>query len=211
VLYPLGSDREFFGARGRIWGYWGRFTPSVSVSREFLAVKDTVSASGAPVLDPGGVTNGDAALGWQINHRWSAEAGASKGFYSDDNRRESVRAGGGYRARLARPRVALEYAWSYTDFDFKSGSYFTPLASVKHAAGIAVSGWAERASLDWGARYRFTPLFSGNFDDLFIHSWSGYVDCVLFHHIPAGIDGYYSIDNNEYTTWGLTLSASARW
>jgi tetratricopeptide (TPR) repeat protein len=211
VLFPPGADRDFFGPRGRIWGYWGRLTPSASVSREFLPLKRTDPATGAGTLDPGGVTSGDLSLGWQIDHRWSAEAGASRGFYSDDNRRWAARAGGEFRARLGRPRIQLEYVWSFTDFDSTSRSYFTPLNAVRHAAGVSMSGWAERASLDWGARYQFTPLFSSNFPDLFIHSWSGWVNLVLFGSIPAGVDGYYSIDNNQYTTWGVTASASLRW
>lgn len=211
VLYPIGGDRDFFGPRGRLWGYWGRLTPSASVSREFFPLKETDTTTGARTLTPGGVTNGDVSLGWQINHRWSADAGATKGFYSDDNERTTVRAGGAFRARLARPRVTLDYAWSYTDFDLPSRSYFTPLASAKHTVGASVNGWAERASLDWGARYQFAPLFSGNFPDLFINSWSGYLNLVLFGCVPAGVDGYYSIDNNQYTTWGVTVSTSVRW
>jgi tetratricopeptide (TPR) repeat protein len=211
VLYPLGGERDFFGPRGRLWGYWGRLTPSASVSREFLPLKETDTTTGARKLTPGGVTNGEVSLGWQFNHRWSADAGASKGFYSDDNDRTTVRAGGAFRARLARPRIALDYAWSYTDFDLPSLSYFAPLASAKHVVGASMSGWADRASLDWGARYQFAPLFSGNFPDLFINSWSGYLNLVLFGRVPAGVDGYYSIDNNQYTTWGVTVSTSVRW
>jgi tetratricopeptide (TPR) repeat protein len=217
VLYPLRGEKDFFGARGRLWGYWGRFTPSAGVSRDFLPIKETavVDSAGTPItrrsILPGGVTNGDLSLGWQIDHRWSADAGVSRGFYSDENRRTTVRAGGAYRARLARPRIAFDYAWSYTDFDTVSRSYFTPLASTRQSAGVSVSGWAEWASLDWGARYQFIPIFSGNFTDLFINSWSGYVDLVLFGHVPAGVDGYYSIDNNQYTTWGLNVSAAVRW
>jgi Flp pilus assembly protein TadD len=211
VLYPLGGDRTFVGARGRLWGYWGRLTPSVSAAREFLPLKGQDPTTGSRRLEPGGVTAGEFALDWQIDHRWSADAAASRGFYSDENRRTTLGAGGRYCARLARPRVALDYAWSYTDFDSPSQSYFTPLASAKHTAGISVSGYAERSSLDWGARYQLTSLFSGNFPDLFIHSWSGSVDLVLFDLVPAGIGGYYSIDNQHYSTWGLTVSAQARW
>jgi tetratricopeptide (TPR) repeat protein len=210
VLYPL-RDRDFFGARGRLWGYWGRFTPSASVSREFLPIKETDAGTDERSLAAGAVTNGDASLDWQIDHRWTADASLSRGYYTDDNRRTTVRAGGTYRARLARPRVALEYAWSYTDFDFASRSYFTPLASTRQTAGISIAGWADRLSLDYGVRYRFTPLFSSNFADLFINSWSAYLNGVPFGHVPVALDGYASVDNNRYTTWGITASAQARW
>jgi tetratricopeptide (TPR) repeat protein len=207
VLYPLRSDTDFLGVRGRVWGYWGRVTPSASVSREFLPIKDRTTRS----LLPGGVTNAELALGWQGSPRWWANAAVSRGLYSDENRRSGARAGLAYRMHLGRPRVALDYAWSYTDWDSASASYFTPLASVKHTVGIALDGWSDRLSLDYGARYQFSPIFSGNFPDLCINAWSGYLDAVLFDCIPVGLEGFYSIDNNQYTTWGLTASASVRW
>ncbi len=207
VLYPLGTDEEFLGVRGRVWGYWGRVTPSASVAREFLPIKNRTTQT----VEPGGVTNAELALGWQASPRWSASAAVSRGLYSDENRRSGVRAGLAYRMRLGRPRLTLDYAWSYTDYDSASSSYFTPLASVKHAAGIALNGWSDRLALDYGVRYQFSPILSGNFPDLFINAWSGYLDAVLFDHIPVGVEGSYSIDNNQYTTWGLTASASIRW
>jgi len=27
----------------------------------------------------------------------------------------------------------------------------------------------------------------------------------------VGVEGYYSVDNHSYKTWGLTLSGSVRW
>ena len=210
VLYPLRGTTEFFGPRARAWGYWGRFTPSAGVSRDFFARK-TTAASGARRLEPGGVTNAEIALGWQPDARWLADVAASRGFYSDGNERTGVRTGGTYRARLGRPRLALDYAWSWTDFDFASGDYFTPLQSVKHTAGVSLDGWAERPALDWGARYQVAPILSGNFENIVVHSWSGYCNVILAGVMPLSVDGWYSVDNNDYTTWGATVSAGVRW
>ncbi len=207
VLYPLRGDDHFLGLRGRAWGTWGRLTPGLSVSREFLPIKDLPTRT----VEPGGVTNADLSLGWQWSARWWADASVSRGFYSDDNGRSGARAGLSYRLLPGRPRVALEGAVSYTDWARRSASYFTPLASWKPAGGISLDGWADALALDYGARYRFSPIFSSNFEDLFINAWSGYLDAVLFGCLPVGVEGSYSIDNNRYTTWGVTLSASARW
>jgi hypothetical protein len=211
VLFPLRGDTDFFGARARVWGYWGRVTPSAGVSRDFVAIKETDAVTGARTLAPGGVTNAEAAVDWRIDTRWSVNAAVSKGFYSDENERTGVLAGGAFRARLGRPRLTLDYAWSYTDYDFASPSYFTPLSSVRHAAGISADGWAERPALDWGARYQVSPILSGNFEDIVIHAWSGYFNLILADRFPVGVEGSYSIDNNEYTTWGVTASAGVRW
>lgn len=210
VLFPLRGAADFFGPRARVWGYWGRFTPSAGVTRDFFARK-TTAATGSRRLETGGVTNGEIALGWQPDARWSAGLAGSKGFYSDGNERTGARAEGAWRARVGRPRLALDYAWSWTDYDFASGNYFTPLASVKHSAGISLDGWADRPALNWGARYQVSPILSGNFDDIVIHSWSGYFDVIVADAVPLSVEGWYSVDNNDYTTRGATVSAGLRW
>jgi hypothetical protein len=184
-------------------------TPSASISRDFFPRKLTAT-SGERRLEPGGVTNTTVALGWQPGARWIADAAMSGGFYSDGNERAGVRAGGAYRARLARPRIALDYAWSWTDFQFASGNYFTPLQSVKHTAGIAFSGWADNPTLDWGARYQISPILSSNFPDIVVNSWIGWLNLNPGGRLPLGVEGWYSVDNNDYQTWGVSVSAGLR-
>ncbi len=112
---------------------------------------------------------------------------------------------------MKHPSTTLDYAVSHTGFDFASASYFTPLESVRHAAGIAVSGESERASLEYGARYQIALVLSSNFEDILTNTWSGYLNLTAHDSFPLGIEGSYSRDNNAYETWYLGFSAAARW
>jgi len=82
---------------------------------------------------------------------------------------------------------------------------------VKHAAGITATGYSERAAMDYGARYEFSFLTSSNFDDIAANVWSAYLNGTILDGVPLGVEGYYSVDNHSYRTWGLTLSGSVRW
>ncbi len=211
VLFPLGGDESFFGFNARVWGYAGRLTPSAGAGREFIPIKTTDAVTGARVLVPGGVTSTDVGLRWDWSGRASASGSFSKAFYTDDN--ERTRAGGvlTYRLRHAQPRLAADYGLTWSDFSKTSASYFTPLESVRHAAGITASGSSERAGIDYGARYEFSFMQSGNFDDITANMGSVYVNGTVFNAIPLGLEAYYSVDNHSYRTWGLTLSGSVRW
>jgi tetratricopeptide (TPR) repeat protein len=211
VRFPLGSDDDFFGARSRLWAYLGRFTPSAGIRRELLPIKITDATTGARRIDPGGVTNADGSLAWNVNARASLTGGFAKGFYSDDNERSTASLGAAYRVLARQPGVTLDYGWSWTDFSFRSPSYFTPLNSVKHAVGVSANGYSDHASLDYGARYQISAILSSNFEDIAINAWSAYADAVLFGALPVGVEGSYSVDNNDYKTWSLVLSASVRW
>jgi tetratricopeptide (TPR) repeat protein len=211
VLFPLGGDDDFFGFNGRVWGYRGRLTPSAGVRRDFIAIKTSDPGTGALVLVPGGVTTGDLGLRWDWSGRGSASGSFSKASYTDDNERTSVGGLLEYRITGMKPRVGVDYGLTWSDFSKTSTSYFTPLESVRHAAGITASGYSESASIDYGARYEFSFMTSGNFDDIAANAWSANVGGTLLDAVPFGLEGYYSVDNHSYRTWGLTLSASVRW
>ena len=210
VLYPLGQDDDFFGFHSRLWGYFGRFSPSLGVSRDFVAIK-TVDATGGNVLVPGGVTDAGLDLRWDWSGRGHAEGSFSRATYTDDNERTRVAGSVGYRINARQPRLTLDYGLTWSDFSKPSPSYFTPLESVKHAAGVTASGYSERGALDYGARYEFSFLTSTNFDDIASNVWSAYLNGTVLGEIPLGVEGYYSVDNHSYATWGLTLSGSVRW
>ena len=208
VLYPLIGDDDFLGWNARAWWFAGRLTPAASVRREYFPLKSTL---GPPRILSGRQTVVAADLGWQWNGRGSASAGLEQGTYSDDNERSTVRAGAAYRVRLKKPATTLDYAVTLTDYKFRSSSYFTPLESVRHAAGVAVSGYSERADLDYGARYQAALLLSSNFEDILTNTWSAYVNVTALNTFPLGIEGSYSRDNNSYETWYVGVSAGARW
>jgi tetratricopeptide (TPR) repeat protein len=211
VLYALGSDKDFFGFNARLWRYFGRFSPSVAVHREFVAIKTNDTVTGARVLVPGGVTNADAVLRYDWNGRVNASGTFTKSFYTDDNERASVGGKVGYRLRRAQPRIAADYGLGWSDFTKTSTSYFTPLQSVRHAAGLEATGYSEKASLDYGARYEFSFLTSSNFDDVSTNTGTLYLNGTLLGSLPLGVEVYGSVDNHSYKTWGLTLSGSVRW
>ena len=211
ALFPLRADDDFFGFNARAWGYYGRVTPSLSVRRDFVPIKEIDPSTGARTLVPGGAFDAELAATWDWNAHGSFRGAISNGLYTDDNDRSTISGKVAYRARLARPKVTLDYALRWSDFARASASYFTPLNSVRHALGVSLAGYHEPAALDYGARYEFAHLQSSNFEDITTNSWALYGDIYLFDFIPIGAEGYYSIDNNDYETWGLTLSAGARW
>lgn len=211
VLFPLREDDDFVGFNSRVWGYIGRVTPSLSVRHDFIAIKETSSTTGARTLVPGGVTNAEGTLRWDWNGHGSVTGLFSKGTYTDDNDRSTVSGTVAYRVNHGQPRLTLDYGLAWSDFARGSSSYFTPLQGVKHSAGLSANGYSERAAIDYGARYQFSYLRSSNFDDIATNVWSGYADAIVFDAIPLGAEGYYSVDNHSYRTWGVTLSASARW
>ncbi|MGE5175664.1 MAG: tetratricopeptide repeat protein [Hyphomicrobiales bacterium] len=208
VLYPLRGDDRFVGWSGRVWGFAGRFTPSLGVHRDYLAIK---SITGPREIRAGDQTVTDAGLDWQWNGRGTIGASFAKGLYSDDNERTSLAGLVRYRVRARVPFVTLDYGAGYTDFLRTSRSYFTPLASVRHAAGALLSGYSDRAALDYGIRYQFAAVLSSNFDDIFTNTVSAYLNGTALGSLPLGIEGSWSRDNNAYETWSLGISASARW
>ncbi len=211
VLFPLGKDDDFFGFHARLWRYVGRFTPSAGVRRDFIAIKTTDPGSGLPVLLPGGGTNADLGLRWDQSGRMNASGSFSKTYYTDDNQRTSLAGGAAYRLRRRVPKVTVDYGLTWADYTKRSASYFTPLESVRHAAGIAMTGYSERAAIDYGARYEFSFLQSSNFRDIAANVWSANVGGTLLDALPLALEGYYSVDNHSYRTWGVTLSGSVRW
>jgi tetratricopeptide (TPR) repeat protein len=211
VLFPLGSDRDFVGFNARLWGYAGRLTPSVGATRDFIAIKTTDTGTGARVLVPGGVTNTDLGLRWDPNARVTASGSFAKSFYTDDNERTSVGGDVAYRFRRVEPRLAIDYGLTWSDFSKTSTSYFTPLQSVRHAAGVTAAGYSERGSVDYGARYEFSFMQSGNFEDISTNTGSVYLNGTVLGSLPLGVEAYGSVDNHSYRTWGLTLSGSVRW
>jgi hypothetical protein len=122
-----------------------------------------------------------------------------------------VHAGGAWRFRLNRPSLTADYTFSFTDFDFSSASYFTPLESVRNAFGVSMTGYSEKVGLDYGARYQLQIVNSTNFDNIATSTWTGNVGATLFGEIPLGLDASYSRDNNDYETWSIAISASGRW
>jgi len=211
VLYPLGTDGDFFGFNARAWGYVGRLSPSAGVRRDFVAIKTTDPGTGSRVLVPGGMTATDVGLRWDWSGRGSASGSVSLASYTDDNEKRSAGGLVAYRVAGLKPRLTLDYGLAWSDFDKPSSSYFTPLKSVRHAAGVTASGYSERASIDYGARYEFSFLQSANFEDIASNAWSANVSGTLLGALPLGIEGYFSVDNHSYHTWGLTLSGSVRW
>jgi tetratricopeptide (TPR) repeat protein len=211
VLFPLGSDKDFLGFNARVWGYAGRLSPSVGAARDFIAIKTTDAGTGARVLVPGGVTNTDLGLRWDPNARVSATGSFAKSFYTDDNERTSLGGVLAYRFRRAQPRLSVDYVLTWSDFSKTSTSYFTPLQSVRHAAGVTAAGYSERGSLDYGARYEFSFMQSGNFEDISTNTGSVYLNGTVLGSLPLGVEAYGSVDNHSYRTWGLTLSGSVRW
>jgi tetratricopeptide (TPR) repeat protein len=211
VLFPLGSDDDFFGFNARVWGYAGRLTPSAGVRRDFIAIKETDAVTGVRTLVPGGMTSTDLGLRWDWNGRGSVNGAFSRASYTDDNDRTSVGGTVAYRLNTAQPRLTLDYGLTWSDFSKPSSSYFTPLESVRHAAGLGLAGYSDRSSLDYGARYEFSFMQSANFEDITSNAWSAYVNGSLLDGIPLGLEGYYSVDNHAYRTWGLTVSGMVRW
>ena len=208
VVYPLRGDDRFFGWNTRAWLFAGRWTPALFAHRDYVPIK----ADGvAPEILAGRQTVAGGDLAWQWSARGSATAGAEHGSYSDGNGRRTFRAGAAWRLRLARPGVGVDYGISYSDFDSSSASYFTPLKSTRHAAGIGISGYSEKASLDWGARYQFAAVLSSNFENIYTSTWSGWLNVTALDAIPLGLEASYSRDNNAYATWFLGASAAARW
>ena len=210
VLFPLGKDDDFFGFNSRVWGYVGRFSPSAGVRRDFIAIKTTDTVTGLPVLVPGGVTSGDLGLRWDWNGRGSLSGSFSKATFTDDNERTSAGGVVAYRVSGMDPRFTLDYGLTWSDFSKTSTSYFTPLESVRQAAGLTALGYSEGTSLEYGGRYEFSFLKSGNFEDITTNAWSAHVSGTLVN-ANVGMEGYYSVDNNSYRTWGLTLSGSVSW
>jgi hypothetical protein len=108
------------------------------------------------------------------------------------------------------PRFTVDYGATWSDFRKTSASYFTPLENVRHAAGITASGYSERSSFEYGGRYEFSFLQSANFQDIAANVWSAHLSGNLVN-ANVGMEGYYSLDNHSYRTWGLTLSGSVSW
>ena len=208
VLYPLSGDDDFFGWNARVWWHAGRFTPSLSAERGYVPIK---SVSGAREILAGDQTSAEAQLAWQWSARGSARLLAALGSYSDDNERTSFGAGAAYKIRLPVPSVTIDYGLLLRDFDQVSTSYFTPLESARHALGLALNGYSNRTALDYGLRYEFSHLSSDNFADIRAHAWSGYLNLASPYAVPIGIEGAYSIDNNDYETWYVGISGAVRW
>ncbi|HET9950584.1 MAG TPA: tetratricopeptide repeat protein [Candidatus Eisenbacteria bacterium] len=211
VLYPLTDDDVFTGWNARVWGYAGRFTPGLVARRTFLAIKGWQASAGANRFLPGHLTDLEGTLGWQWNARGSASLLGTKGETSDDNRRWLAGGTVAYRVRVGRPDVRLDYGLRFGDWDRRSPSYFTPLASTRHAAGVTVSGYAIAGDVEYGARYEFSHLSSSNFADIDANALSGWLNGIAGGRFPLGIEGSYSVDNNDYKTWYVGVSAGVRW
>jgi tetratricopeptide (TPR) repeat protein len=211
VLYPLTDDDAFTGWHARVWGYAGRFTPGLIARRTFLAIKGWEASSGTNRFVPGHLTDLEGTLGWQWNARGTASFVATTGETSDDNHRWLTGGTVAYRVRMGRPAVRLDYALRFADWNRQSPSYFTPLASTRHAAGITVSGFAVPGDLEYGARSEFSHLQSSNFADIDVNALSGWLNGVAAGRFPLGIEGAYSVDNNDYETWYVGVSGGIRW
>ena len=210
ALYPLVGDDDFVGWNGRVWRFTGRMTPSAGFSRNYIAIKDTLS-SGVLAFTPGHLDDYEAALGYQWNGRLTTDVLASRGLYSDDNQRWTVAGGAAYKARTGLPTITFDGRVTFQDWDFPSPNYFTPLNNIRGAAGVTFAGYTERPSLDYTFRYEFSGNGSSNFDDIWVHSWNGSLNVVLADRFPVGVDGAYAIDNNNYEAWYLGFSGSVRW
>src|SRR5262249_28199538 len=156
--------------------YLGRFSPSAGASRDFIAIKTNDERTGARVLLPGGVTNTDLGLRWDWSGRGSVSGSFTKSFYTDDNERSSVGGLIAYRIKRAQPRVGMDYGVTWSDFTKTSASYFTPLESVRNAGGLSLSGYSEKNSIDYGARYELAYLTSTNFPDIATNTGSVYLN-----------------------------------
>jgi len=211
VLYPLTGSDAFTGWSARVWGYAGRFTPGFTARRTFVALKGSDTSTGALQFQPGRVTDREASLAWQLDARGTASLVAGDADVSDGNRRR--RAGGrvAYRLRGGKPRWTIDYGLTFTDWDFRSPSYFTPLASRRHAGGLALSGFSDAGSLDYGARYELSHLASSTFDDIVTNAFSAYLNGTASGRVPVGIEGAWSVDNNDYKIWYLALHGAVRW
>jgi len=208
VDFPLLQVGDFVGWNLRAWSYLGRFTPSLGLRRAFVPIK---SSTGTPELLLGHQHVADGTLAWQWSGRGTIQAGLEHGTYSDGNARTGVRAGTTWRLRVRQPSLAVDYGFGYSDFDTTSDSYFTPLASTRHAAGLAVEGYTKRFGLSYGARYEFASIHSDNFAPIGTHTWSAQVNAAELGPIGFGLDGAYSRDNNDYRTWSFGLHAAAHW
>ena len=208
AAFPLLGAGSFVGWQLRSWSYLGRFTPALGVRRDYLPIKSTAVVN---ELELGHQIVADGKLTWQWGGRGTVESGIERGRYSDGNHRTAVRMGTTYRVRIRQPAVALDYGFGYSDFDTTSASYFTPLASTRHAAGVRLEGYTRRFGLSYGARYEFARLTSDNFAAIGTHTWSAQVNAADLGPIGFGIDGSFSRDNNAYQTWSLGLHAAARW
>jgi tetratricopeptide (TPR) repeat protein len=208
VDYPLLQVGDFVGWNLRAWSYLGRFTPSLGGRREFVPIK---APGTVPELKLGHQSVADGTLAWQWSGRGTVNTGLERGSYSDGNARTTGKAGTVYRLRVRQPSLAIDYGFSYTDFDTTSDSYFTPLASARHAAGIGVEGYTKRFGLTYGARYEFASIHSDNFSAIGTHTWSGQVNAADLGPIGLGLDGAFSRDNNDYRTWSFGIHAAAHW
>ncbi len=211
VLYPRDGGDAFTGWNARVWGYVGRWTPGVTARRTLLALKEWHAPTATLRFEPGHVIDVEGTLGYQWNARGSLSLAATRGETSDDNRRWRTGGTAAYRVRIGRPNVRLDYALAFADWDRRSPSYFTPLASTRHAGGLSLSGYASPGDLDYGARYELSHLASSNFNDIVAHSFSGYLNGTVAARIPLGLEASYSVDNNDYETWYVGLTGSARW
>ena len=211
VLYPRNGGDAFTGWNARVWGYAGRWTPGITARRTLLALKEWHPPTGTLRFEPGHLTDVEGTLGYQWNARGRLSLAATRGETSDDNRRWRTGGTAAYRVRIGRPNVRLDYALAFADWDRRSPSYFTPLASTRHAGGLSLSGYAAPGDLDYGARYELSHLASSNFNDIVAHSFSGYLNGTVAGRFPLGLETSYSVDNNDYETWYVGLTGSARW
>ena len=208
VSFPLLGVGNFMGWHARSWMFLGRLTPAVGVRRDFVPIKATLPVNELLLAHQ---TVVEGTLAWQWSGRGNANVGIERGDYSDGNARTAVRAGTGYRLRIRQPAVVLDYGFGFTDFDTTSSSYFTPLASMRHAVGVGLDGYTERFGLGYGARYQFSTIGSDNFAAIRTSTWSTHLNAADLGSLGVGIDGSYSRDNNAYETWSLRLHAAARW
>ncbi len=208
ATHPLLGVGNFVGWNARTWGFYGRLTPAFAVRRDFVPLKATSPVNEFQI---GRQTVVEGSLAWQWSGRGSAETGLERGDYSDGNTRTAVRVGTRYRIRIRQPAVALDYAFGYSDFDTTSSSYFTPLASTRHTAGIGLDGYAQRFGLSYGAGYQYSTIGSDNFGAIRTSTWSARVNAADLGPIGIGIDGAYSRDNNAYEIWSIGIQAAARW
>jgi len=81
---------------------------------------------------------------------------------------------------------------------------------VRHAAGVTASGYSERGAVDYGVRYELSFMQSATSTTSPRNMGSVYLNGTVLGSLPLGIEGYYSVDNHSYRTWGLTLSGSVR-
>ncbi len=210
AVYPLIGDDTFFGYNARLWRFMGRWTPRGSVARNYVPLKDSLS-TGALAFEPGHVDDYEAGLAWQGNGRVTADGLVSRGLYSDDNAHWMVAGGAAYKVKTRFPSITFDGRVTYRDWDFESPDYFTPLNSVRGAVGVTFAGYVERPTIDYSYRYEFSGTSSSNFEDIWTNTWSGSFNVTAMRSVPLGVEGTYSIDNNDYETWYLGFSATVRW